>query len=323
MGYSISKILNLPQMYFISAKEGGGVRFALKSEKFKAYFALACVCFFWGTTYLALRIGVAHIPPFLFSGTRQVVAGIILIGWFLTKGNSFPPLKELWIHIVCGILMITFGNGLVGWAELYVSSGLAALICSLVPIWIILINIAARTSEPINLKIITGSLLGLSGLILIFSDNLKDFANLNYLHGIVAIFVANIAWAIGTVLNKNSKNKINPLFAAGIQVFSGGIVMLFWGLVMEDLNAVNLNFEGIGALVYLILFGTVLAFGAYIYALSKLPTTIVSLYAYINPLVAILLGWMILDEKLNLVVWIAFAITISGVYLVNKGFKKK
>ncbi|HYG39315.1 MAG TPA: EamA family transporter, partial [Cytophagales bacterium] len=294
----------------------------IKSEKFKAYFALACVCFFWGTTYLALRIGVAYIPPFLFSGTRQVIAGMILISWFLVKGNPFPPFKELLIHIICGTLMIAVGNGLVAWAELYVSSGLAALICSLVPIWIILINVIIRSSETINLKIITGSLLGLCGLVLIFNDNLKDFANPNYLYGIVAIILANIGWAIGTIINKRSKSQANPLFAAGLQVFSGGLIMLIVSFLMEDLSTTTLNVEGIGALIYLILFGTVLAFGAFIYALSKLPTTIVSLYAYINPLVAIILGWLILNERLNLTIWIAFAITISGVYLVNKGFAK-
>jgi drug/metabolite transporter (DMT)-like permease len=294
------------------------------SGKQKAYIALACVCFFWGTTYLALRIGIDYIPPFLLSGIRQAIAGLLIILYFIFKGNKLPSLNDFLIQILCGIMMIALGNGLVAWAELYVSSGLAALLCSLVPIWIIIINYVSHANEKLNIEIVAGIVLGFAGVSLIFMDSLKDFSNEDYSFGIIAILVANLSWAIGTVVNKRNKSGIDPILAAGIQVFSGGIFLLLTSLFLEDYSKVSFAWQGVLSLIYLILFGSIVAYGSYIYALSKLPTTIVSVYAYINPLVAIVLGWLILNERMDLMVGLSAIVTLTGIFLVNKGvFKNK
>lgn len=294
-----------------------------RNENFLAYLALAAVCFFWGTTYLALRIGVESVPPFLFTAIRQSIAGLILMSLFLFWRTKMPSRGEFWVHIISGFLMITLGNGLVAWAEMYVTSGVAALICALLPFWVIMIGLLVGSSDKLNLQVWAGMLLGWVGLALIFGDSLADFANPNYTIGILMIFVANIAWASGTIITKNVKRVANPLFGAGIQLFSGGVFAFMVSLLTENISKPNFTFSSFWALVYLIVFGSVVAFGCFLYVLSKLPATLTSMYAYINPIVAMLLGWLILNEKLNGVTIIAFAVTVLGVYLVNQGFRPK
>lgn len=287
----------------------------------KAYLALGVVCIFWGTTYLFLRIGVEDIPPFLFSAMRQITAGGLMVLFFMWKGNKLPSKKEFFSFSISGTLMIVGGNGLVGWAEVYVSSGLAAIICSLVPVWIILFNLIGSKAEKVNGLIVFGMSLGIVGLLMIFNDNLADFTNPAYTWGIVAIFVANAAWALGTVVTKRFKTTMNPVNASGWQIFIGGLGLGLVSLLTEDPSEANFTFDAVFALIYLIFFGSILAFGCYIYALSKLPAGLVAIYAYVNPIVAVLLGWLILGEKINAVIALACAIILLGIYLVNQGYK--
>lgn len=287
----------------------------------KAYLALGVVCIFWGTTYMFLRIGVAEIPPFMFSGIRQVIAGGLLVLFFMMKGNKLPTRKELISFAISGSLMIVVGNGLVGWAEVHVSSGLAAIICSIVPVWIILFNLIGAKAEKINGLIILGMSLGIVGLLLIFNDNIADFTNPAYTWGIIAIFLANAGWALGTVVTKRFKTQMNPVNASGWQIFLGGLGLGVVSILTEDLTEANFTMDATFALIYLIFFGSILAFGCYIYALSKLPAGLVAIYAYINPVVAVLLGWLILGEKINGTIVIACGIILLGVYLVNQGYK--
>ena len=289
-----------------------------KKELFKAYFALIIVCLVWGTTYLALRVGVQSYPPFLFSGIRQTLAGTILISWIFLTTRTLPTINDIKKNIFIGFAMITLGNGLVSWAEMFIPSGLTALICSLLPIWMIVINLVYRSNEKINFKILTGILLGLVGLLIIFNDNLIDFTNPNYIAGIIAIFIANFFWALGTIAIKRGNNA-NPFLAAGIQVFSGGIFMLIYSLFFENFTPLHYDLNAIVSLIYLTIFGSVITYGAFIYSLSKLPATIASLYSYINPIVAIIFGWILLNEKLNWVMSAACLIIVIGVYLVNDG----
>ncbi|MDQ3395580.1 MAG: EamA family transporter, partial [Bacteroidota bacterium] len=261
------------------------------------------------------------VPPFMFSGIRQIVAGSLLVLFFYFKGRKLPSKKDLISFSISGALMIGVGNGLVAWAEVHVSSGLAAIICSLVPIWIILFNLVGHRAEKINGLIIIGMLLGIIGLLLIFNDNLADFTNPAYTWGIVAIFIANAGWALGTVITKKFKTDVDPINASGWQIFLGGLCLGTVSLLSEDLSQANFTIEATFALVYLIFFGSILAFGCYIYALSKLPAGLVAIYAYVNPVVAVLLGWLVLGEKINLTVVLACGIILLGIFMVNQGYK--
>jgi drug/metabolite transporter (DMT)-like permease len=294
------------------------------NKNFIAYLALAAVCVIWGTTYLALRIGVTQFPPFLFSMFRFLAAGPILILFMLTIGKaSWPDRKTLFNQAVCGLLMVTLGISMVGWAEVYISSGVAAIICSMMPIWTILINVLITKDEKPNWLIVLGLAMGLAGIIMIFGEHLTEFSNSNYTKGIVLTFAANLCWAIGSIWIKKKNQDSNPFLNAGIQMLFGGLFLIPFSLVLDDYSKIQWNNQVIGSLIYMIMIGSVAAYACYSYAIKKLPMTLVSLYAYINPIVAVILGWLILSEKLNFQIALAIMVTVTGIYLVNRGYQLK
>lgn len=293
-----------------------------QSRPLIAYLALGAVCIIWGTTYLALRIGVTQFPPFLFSVMRFLCAGPILLGFMLTVGKAkLPGRKGIFNQAVAGLLMVTLGIAVVGWAEMYVSSGLAAIICSMMPIWVVLINVSVNRNERPTFPIVLGLLIGLSGIVMIFGEHLSDFSDSRYTFGIALTFLANLSWAVGSVWTKKKNDQTNPFLNAGLQMFFGGLFLIPLSLIFDDYSTIHWSGGVISALVYLILVGSVAGYACYLYAVKKLPMTIVSLYAYINPIVAVLLGWLVLDEKLNMRIGIAILITIAGIYIVNKGYQ--
>lgn len=289
-----------------------------------AYLALAAVCVIWGTTYLVLRIGVTQFPPFLFSLLRFMCAGPILLIVMLTIGKQkWPDRKTLFNQAVSGVFMITLGISMVGWAEVYISSGVAAIICSMMPIWTILINVTVTKDEKPNWLIILGLATGLSGVLLIFGEHLSEFSNRNYQVGIAITFIANLCWAIGSIWIKKKNHNTNPFLGAGLQMTFGAIALIPLSLVLDNYSTIQWSTEVIYSLIYMILIGSVGAYACYSYAIKKLPMTLVSLYAYINPIVAVVLGWLVLNEKLNGSIVLAILITIAGIYIVNRGYQLK
>jgi drug/metabolite transporter (DMT)-like permease len=287
-----------------------------------AYAALAAVCLIWGTTYLALRIAVVHFPPFLFTVIRQISAGLILLTFMLTIGKALLPSRDMiFRQAIGGFFMISLGNGLVAWAEMHIPSGIAAIICSLMPVLVIVINVMINKDERPNVPILMGVAIGLIGIVLIFSEHLGEFSKTQYILGIIMTFTACLAWAGGSIWIKKKNVESNPFVNAGLQMFFGGIWLIPFSLAFDDLTAVTWSPEAAWAMVYLIVFGSLIAYASYSYALRKLPMTIVSMYAYVNPLVAVVLGWLVLDEKLNLKILAAFILTVAGIYIVNKGYQ--
>ena len=287
------------------------------------YLSLAGVCILWGTTYLALRVGVTQFPPFLFSMIRFLMAGPILIGIMLLLGKRIPSRNIMKDQAVGGLLMCTLGVSVVGWAEVNVSSGLAAIICSMIPSWIIVVNLFMNKEERPTFMILLGFLIGLMGILLIFRENLVQLYKPAYLKSIIAIFFANLCWAIGTVLMKKRSGGSDPFMNAGWQMLFGGLFLIPLSLLLDDYSSIKWTTEIAFSLSYLMLIGSVAAYACYFYAIKKLPMTIVSLYAYINPIIAVLLGWVVLDEKLNARILTAIVITLLGIYIVNKGYQIK
>jgi len=296
----------------------------LKNENLLAYIALAAICIIWGTTYLALRIGVMEFPPFLFTGIRQLTAGILLAGFMLLFRKQVLPSGKYWVQqLIAGFLMIFLGNGLVAWAEIYVSSGVAALLCATMPVWVVLFNLMGTGSDKPNWLIVVGVLTGFSGVSMVFGEHIAEFSNPNYTIGIVLIFVATIAWAWGGIFTKKIAAGNHPFLNAGVQMFFGGLLALIFSGFTEPWIGVSLSGNTLWAMLYLIAFGSIAAFAAYGYALSKLPVTLVSLYSYVNPLVAVLLGWLILDEQFGWNTALSFIITVLGIFLVNRGYRMR
>jgi drug/metabolite transporter (DMT)-like permease len=290
--------------------------FAAVKSKTLAYLCLAGICLIWGTTFLVMRVGVTQFPPFLFAALRQITAGLIMCLFFVViKRVKLPAPKDLGIQAFRGFLMITCGNGFVS-----VPSGLAAIICSTMPVVVILINVSINRNELPNFLIVVGSLVGLGGIVLVFSEYLTDFANPRYSMGIALIFVATFTWAIGSLLTQRTIQNSNPFFNTGLQMLFGGLFCLPFSFAFDNLQSITFSQEVIFALSYLIVVGSIGAFSMYAYTLSQLPLTIASLYSYVNPLVAVVLGWLILSEKLNAKIGIAFVITVVGIYLVNYGY---
>lgn len=289
-----------------------------------AYTALAVICVLWGTTFLGIRIGVMDIPPFLFSALRLSIAGFLLIVIMLAFAKAkLPATNVIVTQAIAGFLLFTLGNGLISLAEVHVSSGVTAIICSMIPIWVTIINLGANEEERPTLPVFLGLAIGLSGIVLMFGDSVNEFSNPSYAWGIVMIFIANMGWSFGSVWikRKNSSGQNNMFVNAGLQMFFGGLFTFIASFVFDDYSTFHWTASSLWALVYLIVFGSIIAFACFSYALKKLPVTIVSLYAYINPIVAVLLGTWILGEKFNLRIAIAMLITVAGIYIVNKGFQ--
>lgn len=294
----------------------------MKKDLLVAYIALGAICIIWGTTYLALRVAVVHFPPFLFVVLRQLTAGLLLGGFMLfVMKEKFPSREQLQRQAVAGFFMISLGNGLVAWAEVLIPSGVAAILCSLMPMMVILVNLTVNREEKPTVPIILGVLVGLVGIIMIFGEHVNEFSKLEYQIGIFAIFVGVVAWAGGSVWLKKRGTVGNLFLNAALQMFFGGVWLIPASLLFDDLTVVNWSPTAVYSLLYLIVFGSIVAYACYSYTLRNLPMTIVSLYAYVNPVVAVILGWLVLDEKLNTKIGIAIAVTVAGIYIVNKGYQ--
>lgn len=295
------------------------------AKQTKAYIALLYVCICWGTTYLVIRIGVMHYPPFLFAGMRQFIAGIILItGALAVNKNTDLSLRNIGRQILVGFLMLTMGNGCVTWGEQYIPSGIAALICSMMPLFAVLFNLAFFRNERFNLLIILGLILGTCGVGLIFMHDLKQLSNTSYLLGMGSVLLATCSWAAGSLINKQHQQPVNPFFNSGLQLLFGGLIMLVLSPVLDDLHHVVVwNTDGLLSLLYLIVFGSVLAYAAYMYTLTKLPVGVATIYAYINPMVAVIVGYMFMKEDLNIYTGLAFITIVISVYLVNRGYRQQ
>jgi drug/metabolite transporter (DMT)-like permease len=294
----------------------------MQNRNYVAYAALAAVCLIWGTTYLALRIAVQYFPPLLFTAIRQITAGLILLGIvFAIAKVAMPSRTHLFRQAIAGFFMLSIGNGLVAWAEVHIPSGVAAIICSLMPVVVILMNIALSREERPTVPIVVGVALGLIGIIIMFGEHVSSFSRSEYTLGIILTFGAVLGWAGGSIWIKKKNLETNPFLNAGLQMFFGGLWLIPFSLIFDDLSNVSWSAEAGWSMLYLVVFGSLIAYASYSYALRKLPMTIVSLYAYINPLVAVLLGWLVLDEKLNGNIVIAFLLTVAGIYIVNRGYQ--
>jgi len=294
-----------------------------KTTKQKALLALAWTCFFWGTTWIASKVAVSNgVHGLQVAAIRQVLGGGIYLIFFLVKKYPLPKGKELWTTIIIlSVLNFMLSNGLSYWGLQYISSGLGAIIGAIFPLWVVIINLFKGEKMP--RKAIVGLLLGFGGICIIFSDHLKDFLNAGFTLGIILSVLATMSWAFGTIYTKKHAANFNPYFSLGLQMFISGIVLT--GLIKSTgiyTPLQNIPADAWWAMLYLLIIGSLLTFIAYIYTLQHLPTSVASLYAYINPVVALLLGAAFYSEKLNIFIAIGGAVTITGVYLVNDAFKK-
>ena len=295
----------------------------MHKDNFKAYLAWIAICVIWGTTYLAIRIGVADLPPMLFAGLRWLIAGIIFLIYLVLRGHKLPGRADIIPLAIVGISLLGFGNGFVVIGEQWVNSGLTALLITTTPFWFVGIEAFLPKGEKINFLTIAGLILGLFGVILIFSNHLEELLDKSYLFGIICIMGAVIFWAIGSVYSKYRKVNVHPLMGAAVQMIIAGAIQVVLGLILGEASDFVLAGNGLLAFVYLTLIGSIIGYSSYIYSIAHLPLSLVSTYAYINPIIALFLGWLILDERLDMIIIISAVIIIVGVLLVKQGSKVK
>ncbi|MCF8239916.1 MAG: EamA family transporter [Melioribacteraceae bacterium] len=292
------------------------------TEKTKAYGAWISICLVWGTTYLAIRIGVDTLPPFLFAGFRWIIAGLFLLSIMKFRGYKLPPKSDLIRLGIVGILLLGFGNGLVVFAEQWIPSGLTALLITTMPFWIVGIEALVPSGPKLNKLIFTGLFLGFSGLLLIFRDNLGNLLNPEYVTGIAALLFGMICWAAGSVFSKYKKVSTHPMMGASVQMLIAGVAQTSVGLLAGELPEFVFNQSNFLAFMYLVIVGSIFGYAFYIYALTHLPVSLVSTYAYVNPVIALFLGWLILDEPLTILVIVSAVVILTGVGLVKAGSRK-
>jgi drug/metabolite transporter (DMT)-like permease len=290
----------------------------------KAYIALGLVSFLWGTTYIATRVGVQEMPGIFLSGLRQFTAGFIVVAFFLVRGYKLPDLASLKHISIQGIFLLCIANGGLTWALEYISGGLAAIIAALLPLFITVFSILILKSGKITKWMLAGMIIGFGGIVIIFYDYLDFFSNKGFAFGVALAVMSTLSWAFGMVYTSKKKLPVDILFSVGLQMLIAGVITLFVCLLSgKYVNLANTGSASLYSLLYLILFGSLIAYSAFVFAVSKLPPTLVSIYAYINPIVAVLLGWMLLHEKLNPNMILGTVVTLGGVYLVNREFKKQ
>jgi drug/metabolite transporter (DMT)-like permease len=292
----------------------------LPSSSRLAYIAFAVVCIVWGTTYLAIRVAVETIPPFLLTGIRFVAAGVVLLALARFRGDVFPQSKRLLGELaIVGFLLVCFGNLSVVWAEQWVPSGPAALLVAMAPFWMALLEQFRQHGERMTMRRAAGMLLGFIGVaMLVTPGGAGTYFNTQFVLGALAIQAGCIAWQYGTLRSKYNLGGVAPLVSSGVQMLVGGVLTGIVGLLIGEQSRFHPNAKSVAALAYLIVFGAVLAYTAYIYAVRHLPTSLSSMYAYVNPLVAVILGWLILHEQLTWMSIVAMCLILGGVVLVQR-----
>lgn len=297
----------------------GGVTLTTKT---KSLVALGTVSIIWGTTWVASRQGVLHMPALQLAGVRQVIGGAIYISFFLFKKTRWPRGREWYIIGVLGFLNIICSNGLTTWGVKYISAGLGAIIAATFPLWIVIINLFS-SRERIPVSALRGFLLGFAGICVIFYEHLGDFLNPEFLFGIAISFTASWTWALGTIFTKREVRDFNPYFSMGFQMFFGGAVLLLTSYLSGNTVPITeIPPESWAAIAYLVIFGSVIGFVTYLYSMKHLSVERMSIYAYINPVVAVVIGTWLFNEELTTFVIAGGAITLYGVYVINSALRK-
>ncbi len=292
--------------------------------------AFAAIYVIWGSTYLAIRFAVETIPPFLMAGIRFGVAGGILYLGLRSRGVPGPRRVEWKAAFWSGGLMLLGGNGLLSWSEQYVPSGLAALLVGTVPLWMVALAWLGPDRDRPGRWELVGLATGFAGVALLVSPSAEVVGSLGaeprrFLLGTVAVLVASLSWAIGSLYNRRAILPARPLFATAMTMVAGGLLLVLTGIARGEIGMLSLgavSARSAWALAYLIVFGSVIAFSAYTWLLRVVRPALVGTYAYVNPIVAVLLGWWLASEPVTGRMALAMTVIIGSVALVERGRRR-
>jgi drug/metabolite transporter (DMT)-like permease len=299
-----------------------GIDFSAGAKKNKSLIivlALVCVYIFWGGTYLGMKFAVETMPPFLMAGIRFSIAGWILYIVYRLKGEKRPSLEEWKNAGIVGSLLLLGGNGVVAWAEQQVPSSIASVLVATVPLWITAFSYISGAKKPSAGSII-GILLGLCGIgALVWNSNGMASQSADP-GGILALLFASISWSAGSMYSRKAKLPSAPLLSTGVQMIVGGILLLIAAAFHGDYRGFDpsvISTQSWIALGYLVIFGSLIGYTAYIWLLKNAEPSVVSTYAFVNPIVAVFLGWLLADEKIGINAFIAVFFIIAAVVIIT------
>jgi drug/metabolite transporter (DMT)-like permease len=291
-----------------------------RTHRTRLIVAFATVYLLWGSTFLAIRIAVETIPPFFMAGMRHLTAGLVLCAWMLRRGAPRPSASEWKVASIVGVLLLLGGNGIVSWAELRVPSGITALLVATVPVWMVIVDWLRPGGARPHAGVFAGLVLGMTGLVILVGPG--EFMG----HGVVdatgalALVLGSLSWAIGSIYSQRAERPRSPLLATGMQMVAGGAALIVAGAIVGEgkgfsLAQVTLH-SGLGW-AYLVVFGSLIGFTAYAYLLGATTAAKVATYAYVNPVVAVLLGWALAGEEVTPRTLIAAAVILGGVAIIT------
>ncbi len=284
----------------------------------KALIAYLVVCVVWGSTYLAIRIGVGVLPPFLFAGMRFLIAGLVLLAGAVAFGAKLPRRPADWGTLaVVGLFLLAGGNTSVVWAEQFTPSGVASIFVVTVALWMAFFDsFVPGGAGRLTWRVIAGLALGLIGTALLVETDPRQILRAD-LRGPIALTLASASWALGSVYYKRRHPDVSPYVGSAIQMIAGGAAVTLLGLATGEVGAVRLTARGLEALGYLVVFGSIVGYTAYGYALRHASATAVGTYAYVNPPIAVLLGWLFLGEPIGARTVFAMVLILGAVLWIQ------
>ncbi len=291
-----------------------------KQHRLQVAIAFAMVYVFWGSTYLAIRISVEEMPPFVMGGTRFLIAGVLMLAFCAFRGMKVAITgRDAWKLALIGVLLLTGGNMGVATAETKIPSGLASLVVAVVPLWVALVEGVVLRLGRLSFRGWLGLVVGIAGLAVLLWPKLTAHTSLGKaeLFASFILIMASLSWACGSIASRHWNIGVTPIVATGWEMaFAGGVNALI-AYFKGDWGTAHITTRGVGAVAYLVVFGSWVGFTAYIWLLEHVPTAKVATYAYVNPIVAVLLGWFILHETVDVFVVMGSICIIAGVALVT------
>jgi drug/metabolite transporter (DMT)-like permease len=285
---------------------------------FKPYLALVSIYFFWGTTYLAIRMSLESFPPMLLVSGRFILSGALMLAGALAAKARLPRGRELLATALNGVVILGVGNTCLTIAELWIPSGLAALIITTSPLWMVGIDAFLPGGERLRLPTVAGILVGALGAVLLVAPRAAGLAAGAHLWGAFLLLqLANFAWSFGSLRQRRMPGRAHPIVSGAVQQLAAGLACLPAALFKVG-QPIDWRLRAAGAALYLVVFGSIVGYSAYVYALDKLPVALVSTYTYVNPIVAVFLGWLFYREPFGRLEAAGMAVIFLGVAIVKR-----
>lgn len=294
-------------------------------SKAKLLAAFLAIYLIWGSTYLAIKFAITTMPPFAMAATRFLVAGTLLFIWARLRQPALQTKRVHWLHAMgLGVLLLAGGNGGVVWAQQHISSGIAALVVAIVPLWVVLIDWLRPGGRRPHRLTMLGVIVGLAGMALLIGPSAFGGGEIAAVPAFV-LLCASLSWSTATVFGKRARVPGYPPLTSAMQLLGGGLALALVSIIAGEpgrIDPSSFSWQAIVALAYLIVFGSIVAFSAYSWLLRVAPPARIATYAYVNPVVAMFLGWLFAGEKLTSRTMLAAGVILGGVALITTGISR-